>query len=44
MFDLKKRFQFKITIPKNKEEEKTTSLINDNNNKSNISKITDNIC
>ena len=43
MFDLKKRFQFKITIPKNKEEEKTTSLINDNNNKSNISKITDNI-
>ena len=43
MFDLKKRFQFKITIPKNKEEEKTTSLINDNNNKSNLSKITDNI-
>ena len=43
MFDLKKRFQLKITIPKNKEEEKTTSLINDNNNKSNLSKITDNI-
>ena len=43
MFDLKKRFQLKITIPKNQEEEKTTSLINDNNNKSNLSKITDNI-
>ena len=42
MFDLKKRFQLKITIPKNQEEEKTTSLINDNN-KSNLSKITDNI-
>ena len=43
MFDLKKRFQLKITIPKNQEEEKTTSLINDNNNKSNLSKITDHI-
>ena len=43
MFDLKKRFQLKITIPKNKEEEKTTTLINDNNNKSSLSKITDNI-
>ena len=44
MFNLKKKFQLKITIPKNKEEEKTTtSLINDNNNKLSLSKITDNI-
>ena len=43
MLHLKKRCQLKITIPKNQEEEKTTSLINDNNNKSNLSKITDNI-
>ena len=31
MFGLKKRIQLKITIPKNTEEEKTNSLINDNN-------------
>ena len=41
MFGLKKRIQLKITIPKNTEEEKTNSLINDNNNKSSLSKITD---
>ena len=41
MFGLKKRIQLKITIPKNTEEEKTNTLINDNNNKSSLSKITD---
>ena len=41
MFGLKKRIQLKITIPKNTEEEKTYTLINDNNNKSSLSKITD---
>ena len=41
MFGLKKRIQLKIAIPKNTEEEKTNSLINDNNNKSSLSKITD---
>ena len=41
MFGVKKRIQLKITIPKNTEEEKTNSLINDNNNKSSLSKITD---
>ena len=42
MFVLKKKIQLKIAIPKNKEEEKNISLV-DNNNKSSLSKITENI-
>ena len=42
MFGLKKKIQLKIAIPKNKEEEKNISLV-DNNNKSSLSKITENI-
>jgi len=45
MENLKGKFQFKIKIPKNdsKEEEKNLSQINNNNNRSSISQITDNI-
>ena len=45
MKNLKGKFQFKIKIPKNdsKEEEKNLSHINNNNNRSSISQITDNI-
>ena len=45
MKNLKGKFQFKIKIPKNdkKEEEKNLSQINNNNNRTSISQITDNI-
>ena len=45
MKNLKGKFQFKITIPKNdkKEEEKNLSQINNNNNRISLSQITDNI-
>ena len=43
MFVLKKKIQLKIAIPKNKEEEKNISLVDNNNNKSSLSKITENI-
>ena len=43
MFGLKKKIQLKIAIPKNKEEEKNISLVDNNNNKSSLSKITENI-
>ena len=43
MFVLKKKIQLKIAIPKNKQEEKSISLVDSNNNKSNLSKITENI-
>jgi protein-tyrosine phosphatase len=45
MKNLKGKFQFKIKIPKNdsKEEEKNLSHINNNNNRSSISQITENI-
>ena len=43
MFVLKKKIQLKITIPQKKEEEKNISLIDKNNNRSSLSKITDNI-
>ena len=43
MFSLKKKIQLKITIPKNKEEEKSTAFVDNNNNRSSISKITENI-
>ena len=43
MFVLKKKIQLKIAIPKNKEEEKTISLVDNNNNRSSLSKITENI-
>lgn len=43
MFVLKKKIQLKIAIPKNKQEEKSISLVDSNNNKSSLSKITENI-
>ena len=43
MFVLKKKIQLKIAIPKNKEEEKNISLVDNNNNKPSLSKITENI-
>ena len=43
MFVLKKKIQLKIAIPKNKEEEKNKTLMDNNNNRSSLSKITDNI-
>ncbi len=45
MKNLKGKFQLKIKIPKNdnKEEDKNLSQINNNNNRSSISQITDNI-
>jgi protein-tyrosine phosphatase len=43
MFVLKKKIQLKIAIPKNKEEEKSKALIDNNNNRSSLSKITENI-
>ena len=43
MFELRKKIQLKITIPKNKEEEKNPTLVDNNNNRSSLSKITDNI-
>ena len=43
MFSLKKKIQLKITIPKNKEEEKSAAFVDNNNNRSSISKITENI-
>ena len=43
MFGLKKKIQLKIAIPKNKEEVKNISLVDNNNNKSSLSKITENI-
>ena len=43
MFVLKKKIQLKIAIPKTKEEEKNISLVDNNNNKSSLSKITENI-
>ena len=43
MFVLKKKIQLKIAIPKNKEEEKNISLVDNNNNKSSLSKLTENI-
>ena len=43
MLVLKKKIQIKIKIPKNKQEEKSISLVDSNNNKSSLSKITENI-
>ena len=43
MFELRKKIQLKITIPKNNEEEKNPTLVDNNNNRSSLSKITDNI-
>jgi protein-tyrosine phosphatase len=43
MFVLKKKIQLKIAIPKNKEEEKNKALLDNNNNRSSLSKITENI-